>query len=188
MTMAAIGLLIIPIFTNVLPASTEAKTKQVTATPLYSSPYMAKLPAGNDMAGGGGGGNNHTLTPTSKGKLPKFQWTQFTPPQAKIQNLNPKLAMDPSLVGPPDLKVPSPNMANFGDPLAKSVTDSLGNGNGTGIGSGSGGGLGPAEGGGTGGGVFRAGLTGVGSPLCIYCPPTAYFHAPRQGQDQRTVL
>jgi len=133
-------------------------------------------------------GNNHTLTPTSKGKLPKFQWTQFTPPQAKIQNLNPKLAMDPSLLGPPDLKVASPNMANFGDPLAKNVTDSLGNGNGTGIGSGSGGGLGPGEGGGTGGGTFRAGLNGVGSPMCIYCPQPEYSDEARKGKYQGTVL
>ena len=185
---AVIALLVIPIFTNVLPASTEAKNKLVGVVPLDISPYMAKLPSGANKAGGGGGGNNHTLTPTSKGKLPKFQWTQFTPPQAKIQNLNPKLAMDPSLLGPPDLKVPSPNMANFGDPLAKSVTDSLGNGNGTGIGSGSGGGLGPGEGGGTGGGLFRAGLNGVGSPQCIYCPQPEYSDEARKAKYQGTVL
>ena len=185
---AVIALLVIPIFTNVLPASTEAKDKQVSVMPLDISPYMAKLPAGAQKAGGGGGGNNHTLTPTSKGKLPKFQWTQFTPPQAKIVNPNPKLAMDPSLLGPPDLKVPSPNMANFGDPLAKNVTDSLGNGDGTGIGSGSGGGLGPGEGGGTGGGMFRAGVNGVGSPQCIYCPQPEYSDEARKAKYQGTVL
>jgi protein TonB len=168
--------------------STEAKNKQVNVTPLDISPYMAKLPSGADKAGGGGGGNNHTLTPTSKGKLPKFTMTQFTPPQAKIQNLNPKLAMDPSLLGPPDLKIPSPNMSNFGDPLASSVTDSLGNGNGTGIGSGSGGGLGPGEGGGTGGGMFRAGVNGVGSPACIYCPQPEYSDEARKAKYQGTVL
>src|SRR2546430_12435340 len=102
---AAIGLLVIPIFTNVLPASTEAKNKQVNVTPLDISPYIAKLPAGNDKAGGGGGANNHTLTPTSKGELPKFQYTQVTPPQAKNQNLNPKPAVDPSPLGPPEFKV-----------------------------------------------------------------------------------
>src|SRR5437879_7232070 len=155
---AATALLIIPFITNVLPASTEAKNKQVNVTPLDISPYMAKLPAGNDKAGGGGGANNHTLTPTSKGKLPKFTMTQFAAPQAKILNLNPKLAMDPTLLGPPDLKIPSPNVANFGDPLGKSVSDSLGNGSGSGIGSGSAGGLGPGEGGRTGGGASRAGL------------------------------
>lgn len=185
---AVIALLVIPIFTNMMPASTEAKNKQVNVMPLDISPYVSKLPAGNDKAGGGGGGNNHTLTPTSKGKLPKFTMTQFTPPQIKIVNLEPKLAMDPSLLGPPDLKVPSPNMANFGDPLANSVTDSLGNGNGTGIGSGSGGGLGPGEGGGTGGGAFRAGVNGVGSPICIYCPQPEYSDEARKAKYQGTVL
>ena len=185
---AVIALLVIPFITNMLPASTEAKNKQVSVTPLDISPYLAKLPAGNDKAGGGGGANNHTLTPTSKGKLPKFTMTQFAAPQAKILNLNPKLAMDPTLLGPPDLKLPSPNMANFGDPLAKNVTDSLGNGNGTGIGSGSGGGLGPGEGGGTGGGVFRAGLNGVGSPMCIYCPQPEYSDEARKAKYQGTVL
>jgi TonB family protein len=181
------GLLVIPIWTSVLP-STEAKNKQIDVTPLDISPYVAKLPAGADKAGGGGGANNHTLTPTSKGRLPKFKWTQFTPPQAKIENQNPKLAMDPSLLGPPDLKVPSPNMANFGDPLGKSVTDSLGNGNGTGIGSGSGGGLGPGEGGGTGGGVFRAGVNGVGIPVCFYQPPPEYSDEARKVKYQGAVV
>ncbi len=181
-------LLLIPVFWNVVPASTEAKNKQINVTPLDISPYVAKLPAGNDKAGGGGGANNHTLTPTSKGKLPKFTMTQFAAPQAKILNLNPKLAMDPTLLGPPDLKLPSPNMANFGDPLAKGITDSLGNGNGTGIGSGSGGGLGPGEGGGTGGGVFRAGINGVGSPMCIYCPQPEYSDEARKAKYQGTVL
>ena len=185
---AVIALLVIPIFTNMMPASTEAKNKQVSVMPLDISPYVSKLPAGNDKAGGGGGGNNHTLTPTSKGKLPKFTMTQFTPPQLKILNPEPKLAMDPSLLGPPDLKVSSPNMANFGDPLANSVTDSLGNGNGTGIGSGSGGGLGPGEGGGTGGGAFRAGVNGVGSPICIYCPQPEYSDEARKAKYQGTVL
>jgi periplasmic protein TonB len=181
------GLLVIPIWTSVL-SSTEAKNKPVNVSPLDISPYVAKLPAGADKAGGGGGANNHTLTPTSKGKLPKFKWTQFTPPQAKIENLNPKLAMDPSLLGPPDLKVPSPDMANFGDPLAKGITDSLGNGGGTGIGSGSGGGLGPGEGGGTGGGVFRAGTNGVGIPSCFYQPPPEYSDEARKVKYQGAVV
>jgi TonB family protein len=185
---AAIGLLIVPIFFTTASTPIEAKNKQVNVTPLDISPYVAKLPAGNDKAGGGGGANNHTLTPTSKGKLPKFTMTQFAAPQAKILNLNPKLAMDPTLLGPPDLKIPSPNMANFGDPLAKGITDSLGNGNGTGIGSGSGGGLGPGEGGGTGGGTFRAGVNGVGSPMCIYCPQPEYSDEARKAKYQGTVL
>jgi len=166
---------------------TEAKSK-IDVMPIDLSPYVAKLPAGADKAGGGGGANDHTLTPVNKGKLPKFKWTQFTPPQVKIQNLNPKLAMDPSLLGPPDLKVPNPNLSTFGDPLASAYSDSLGHGNGTGIGSGTGGGLGPGEGGGTGGGAFRAGVNGVGVPICLYCPIPQYSDEARKAKYQGTVV
>jgi periplasmic protein TonB len=166
----------------------DAKTKTVDVTPLDISPYVSKLPAGAQKAGGGGGANDHTLTPVNKGKLPKFKWTQFTPPQVKIENPNPKLAMDPSLLGPPDLKMPSPNIGAFGDPLASAVSDSLGHGNGTGIGSGTGGGLGPGEGGGTGGGAFRAGVNGVGVPVCLYCPIPQYSDEARKAKYQGTVV
>jgi len=166
----------------------DAKTKTLDVTPLDISPYVSKLPAGAQKAGGGGGANDHTLTPVNKGKLPKFKWTQFTPPQIKIENEHPKLAMDPSLLGPPDLKVPSPNMSTFGDPLASALSDSLGHGNGTGIGSGTGGGLGPGEGGGTGGGAFRAGVNGVGVPVCLYCPIPQYSDEARKAKYQGTVV
>ncbi len=181
-----IALLVIPLIWNLAP-KTEAKST-VDVTLLDISPYIAKLPAGAQKAGGGGGANDHTLTPVNKGKLPKFKWTQFTPPQIKIENQNPKLAMDPSLLGPPDLKVPSPNMSTFGDPLASALSDSLGHGNGTGIGSGTGGGLGPGEGGGTGGGAFRAGVNGVGVPVCLYCPIPQYSDEARKAKYQGTVV
>lgn len=168
---------------------TEAKNKPgIDVTPIDLSPYMAKLPAGAKKAGGGGGANDHTLTPVNKGKLPKFQWTQFTPPQVHPQNPDPKLAMDPSLLGPPDLKVPNLNASTFGDPLANGVSDSLGHGNGTGIGSGTGGGLGPGEGGGTGGGAFHAGVNGVGIPECLYCPPPLYSDDARKAKYMGSVV
>jgi hypothetical protein len=82
---ALIGLIVIPLFTKVLPSSTEAKNK-TDVLPLDISPYAAKLPAGAKVAGGGGGANDHTTAPVNRGKVPKFQMTQFTPPQVKIQN------------------------------------------------------------------------------------------------------
>jgi protein TonB len=189
-------LLVVPLFTNMLPASTEAKNKGLDVTPLDVSPYMSKLPAGAKQAGGGGGGGDRSITPATKGRAPKFQWTQFTPPEATIKNPNPKLPMDPSLLGPPDLKVQNPPLTNMGDPLAASVTFSggpgggggIGTGEAGGIGSGSGGGLGPGEGGGTGGGAFRAGVNGVGSPACIYCPQPEYSDEARKAKYQGTVL
>ena len=183
---AVITLFVVPIIWHLAPP-TEAKSK-IDVTPLDLSPYVSKLPAGAKKAGGGGGADDHTLTPPTKGRLPKFTWTQYAAPQARIVNPNPKLAMDPSLLGPPDLKVLSPNLPNFGDPLASAMSDSLGRGNGTGIGSGTGGGLGPGDGGGTGGGVFRAGVNGVGTPTCIYCPDPLYSDEARKAKYQGTVV
>jgi TonB family protein len=190
-----IALLVIPFFTNLVPTSTQANTK-LDMTPLDISPYMSKLPAGANKAGGGGGGGERSVIPATKGHTPKFAWTQFTPPEATIKNPKPILPMDPTLLGPPDLKVQNVPLPNMGDPLAASVTMSGGPGGGGGIGtgemggigSGSGGGLGPGEGGGTGGGAFRAGVNGVGSPQCIYCPQPEYSDEARKAKYQGTVL
>lgn len=182
-----IGAIVVPLFTHVLPPPTEAMNK-TDVTPLDISPYAPKLPPGAKPAGGGGGANDHTTAPVNRGKLPKFKWTQFTPPQVHIQNPAPKLPMDPSLLGPPDLRVSNIQAPTFGDPLANGVSDSLGHGNGTGIGSGSGGGLGPGEGGGTGGGAFRAGVNGVGMPSCIYCPDPQYSDEARKAKYQGVVV
>ena len=191
---AVIALLIVPIGWRVVQ-TTQAKTK-VDIGILDISPYIAKLPAGANKAGGGGGGGAHEQLPPTKGKAPKFEWTQKTPPVPVIRNTNPKLAVDPSLLGPPDLKVSSPALNNMGDPLAASVNYSagpgggggIGTGQGGGIGSGSGGGLGPGSGGGTGGGEFRAGVNGVGQPACIYCPDPEYSDEARKAKYQGTVL
>jgi TonB family protein len=134
--------------------------------------------------------------PATKGKAPRFAWTQFTPPSATIKNPDPKLPAEPTLLGPPDLKVANPALSNFGDPLASTVNMSngpgggggIGTGEGGGIGSGSGGGLGPGEGGGTGGGAFRAGVNGVGSPSCFYMPNPPYSEEARKAKYSGVVL
>jgi protein TonB len=136
------------------------------------------------------------VDPPSRGKLPKWSMTQIAPPMAVRPNPEPKLAVEPTLLGPPDLKIPSPNDANFGDPLAKMMTASngsgggsgIGTGQGTGIGSGNGGGLGPGFGGGTGGGAFRPGTGGVGYPSCLYCPTPEYSEDARKAKYQGVVL
>jgi TonB family protein len=190
-----VALLITPFIIG-LTTPTKAVNKQVDVTPLDISPYIAKLPAGADKAGGGGGGGDRSTIPATKGKAPKFSMTQFTPPTAVIKNPNPKLAMDPTLLGPPDLKVANPNLSNFGDPMAAAVNMSNGTGGGGGIGSGeaggigsgSGGGLGPGEGGGTGGGAFHAGVNGVGMPSCFYMPNPPYSEEARKAKYSGIVL
>ncbi len=129
------------------PSTTKANSQVESST---ISPFLPKLPPGAKKAGGGGGGGAHDPLPASRGKLPKFAMTQFTPPKV-VTNPNARLAMTPTVLGPPELKLPSPNMNNWGDPLSKVINDSngpgsgngIGSGNGTGVGSGSGGGVGP---------------------------------------------
>jgi periplasmic protein TonB len=160
------------------------------------SPYLPKLPAGKEIAGGGGGGGEHKPDPPSKGRIPKWSMTRITPPLIAPKNIAPKLSADPTLLGPPDLKVPSPDLVNFGDPLSGLLTASagpgagggIGTGSGGGIGSGTGGGLGPGSGGGTGGGVFRPGTGGVGYPDCLYCPTPEYSDDARKAKYQGTVV
>src|SRR5260370_12621836 len=126
------------------------------------------------MAGGGGGGDR-SPRPASNGRAPKFSPRQFVPPAAVVNNPNPKLLMDPTLIGPPDVQLPNNNMPVWGDPLAKLGPPSNGPGSGGGIGSGKGGGIGsgkgagygPGEGGGFGGGAYSIG-GGVGAPSVLY--------------------
>ncbi len=176
------------------PAVQEAARQTATLIlPADLSPYLSTAkPAAKTMGGGGGGGDRSPL-PASKGKLPKFAMEQYTPPVVKILNEQPKLAMDPSVLGPPELTVPS-NMIQFGDPMGRvgplsagpGSGSGIGSGSGGGVGSGTGGGVGPGSGGGMGGGVFRVG-GGVSAPLLIHRVDPEYSEEARKAKHQGTV-
>src|SRR5581483_3591870 len=68
------------------------------------SPYV--LPPSKTEAGGGGGGGDRDKLAASKGSPPKFAREQITPPMVVVRNLNPQLTAPPTVVGPPDLKLP----------------------------------------------------------------------------------
>lgn len=146
------------------------------------------------MHGGGGGGDRSPL-PASKGRLPKPALRQFTPPVQVYNNLNPKLAMEPTIIAPPDVTLPNVNMPNYGDPLAKigplsngpGSGGGIGSGNGGGVGSGKGGGFGPGEGGGFGGGVFKVG-GGVSAPVLLFKKEPEYSEEARKAKYQGTVV
>jgi protein TonB len=190
---ALVLVLLVPIL-KVATSDVKAKTNDTLVTPLDISNYEAKLPPGAKVASGGGGGGAHEKLPASKGQLPKFSSQQITPPQI-IRNPNAKLQVEPTLIGPESLRIPSPNMDRWGDPLAKMVNDSngpgsgggMGSGSGGGIGSGNGGGLGPGSGGGTGGGMYHAGDGGIGLPVCVYCPRPDYSDEARKSKYQGDV-
>ena len=191
---AAITLLIFsPILIHVAEKVAASPVNNQLVTPLDISDYTMKLPPGKDKAGGGGGGGERNPEPATKGKLPKWSMTQIAPPMVHTK---PDSKIDATLLGPPDLKIPSPNLDNYGDPLAKMLNNSggpgggsgIGSGTGTGIGSGEGGGLGPGAGGGTGGGYFHPGTAGVGYPSCVYCPDPKYSEEARKAKYQGTVV
>jgi protein TonB len=192
----ALTLLLLPyIVTRMLkPPKAAANKSEIVDI----SPYLAQLPpdAKGKKAGGGGGGGDRSPTPASKGAIPKFAKEQFAPPMAVIPNPNPQLAVTPTLLGPPELKLPqmAANMP-WGDPQGVLGPPSngpgfgggIGSGEGGGIGSGKGGGLGPGEGGGVGGGVYSVGGN-VSAPVPIYKPEPAYSEEARKAKYQGTVV
>ena len=185
-----LALIVVPL------AHQMAETTQASMDIVDISPYLPRLPAGKEIAGGGGGGGERQPEPPTQGQIPKWSMTRITPPLLAPRNLTPKLEAEPTLLGPPELKISSPALDNFGDPLAGLISNSagpgasagMGTGSGGGIGSGTGGGLGPGSGGGTGGGAFRPGTGGVGFPSCIYCPSPQYSEDARKAKYQGTVV
>ncbi len=167
-----------------------APQPKVTVT-LVAPDEMPVIKPGKTQVGGGGGGGDRDVLQASKGRLPKFSMQQITPPTAVIRVQNPKLAVDPTIVIPPQVQLASNNMPNLGDPMSHAILPSNGTGSGSGIGSGSGGGVGsgkgpgfgPGEGGGTGGGIFRVGA-GVSPPRVIYQPEPEFSEEARKAKFQ----
>jgi TonB family protein len=119
---------------------------------------------------------------------------QITPPSAVIRNFNPKLAVEPTIMVPPEIKLAmNNNMPNLGDPKSSAIIPSngtgslsgIGSGNEGGVGSGNGRGFGPGEGMGTGGGVYRPGR-GVTPPRPIYSPDPEFSEEARKAKYQGT--
>ncbi len=185
---------VVLLFTLASTKVVQKAAKDVTAliAPVDLEAYKPK-PGPQKASGGGGGGGARDPLPASKGRLPKISPRQFTPP--RVDPVQAKLMMDPSIIAPPDVNIPNVNMNQYGDPLAKLGPPSNGPGSGGGIGSGSGGGVGsgkgagfgPGEGGGFGGGVFRVG-GGVTAPVPLYKPEPEYSEEARKAKYQGTVV
>jgi TonB family protein len=191
-----VGLVSLALFLGTNKTIQKAMKNTVTLVAPDIAPYVpdAMKPNNKPMGGGGGGGDNSPLPP-SKGRLPRADLKQFTPPMAVVNNPNPRLVMEPTIIAPPDANLPQVNMPNYGDPLAKIGPPSngpgsgggIGTGSGGGVGSGRGGGFGPGEGGGFGGGAFRIG-GGVSPPVPIYKVEPEYSEEARKAKFQGTVL
>ncbi|HUA15008.1 MAG TPA: energy transducer TonB [Verrucomicrobiae bacterium] len=169
-----------------------APKPQVTVT-LVDPADLPDLRPSKTQVGGGGGGGDRDVLQASKGRLPKFSMQQITPPVVVVRNEHPKLAVEPTIVIPPQVRLASNNMPNLGDPMAHALLPSNGTGSGGGIGTGSGGGVGsgtgpgfgPGEGGGVGGGIFHVG-GGVSPPRVIYQVDPEFSEEARKAKFQGT--
>jgi periplasmic protein TonB len=196
MSLAGQSAVVILLFTVFSNKAVQQQVKAITHLVAPDiAPYTPQAPPKPQTMQGGGGGGDRSPTPASKGRAPKFSPRQFVPPAAVVNNPNPKLLMDPTLIGPPDLQMPNNNMPIWGDPMAKLGPPSngpgsgggIGSGSGGGIGSGKGGGYGPGEGGGMGGGVYRVG-GGVSAPAVLYKVDPEYSEEARKAKYSGTVL
>jgi periplasmic protein TonB len=155
------------------------------------SAYISPI-ASTEVHGGGGGGSHEKIEAT-KGALPKASMQQIAPPMV-VRNETSKLEVEPTVVLPPDIKVPQ--LGPIGDPMAHlgsvlsngtGLGGGMGSGTGTGIGSGSGPGVGDGRGGGMGGGIFKVG-GGVSAPRAIYDPDPDYSEEARKAHYQGSVI
>ena len=171
----------------------EEIKQQVVGLVTDISPYIP-LPVSKTKAGGGGGGGDRDKLQAPKGALPKLSKDQIVPPAIVVRNENPKLVVDPSVVVPPQIKLPT--QGDLGDPLSKvmgppsngtGAGGGIGSGYGGGVGSGTGPGVGPGHGGGYGGGAYRVG-GGVSAPKALYAPDPEYSEEARKAKYQGTVV
>ncbi len=192
--MAIVGVIVLLSTTH----TGQQMVKQTVALvlPADIDPFQPKIPAKKQAMQGGGGGGDRSPLPAPKGRLPKASLKQFTPPMVVVNNPNPRLTMEPSIIAPPDVKLPNINLPNYGDPLGKlggplsngpGSGGGIGSGSGGGVGSGKGGGVGPGEGGGFGGGVFRVG-GGVTAPSLLWKKEPEYSEEARKAKHQGTVV
>jgi periplasmic protein TonB len=169
----------------------KAETKVI---PLVDPGDIPALKPSKTQVGGGGGGGDRDVLKATKGRLPKLAMEQITPPVVVVRNPNPKLAVEPTIVIPPQVKL-AYNMPNLGDPMSSGVLPSngtgarggIGEGEGGGVGKGSGPGFGPGSGGGTGGGVFHVG-GGVSPPRAINSPEAEFSEEARKAKYQGTCV
>jgi TonB family protein len=147
-----------------------------------------------ESRGGGGGGNRNPI-PWTRGHLPPFVRIQLVP-AAPVRNPQATLIVPPTLVGPPELRLPNLPADNYGDPKQKLFAPSQGPGEGDGHGDKCCGAIGPGKGlgyddgldWGTGGGRPPEGTHGTSRVVCEYCPNPAYTEEARKVKFNGSVV
>jgi len=176
---------------------TEAQPVQETKIDLVAPDPSVYTPTVQPKdLGGGGGGGDHDKLEAPKGKLPVQATQQITPPAIVVRNDNPKLAVEPTVVMPPTVKLADNHMPTIGVPESKIAgpasngigsSGGIGAGSSGGVGTGIGAGVGPGQGGGFGGGIYNIG-GGVLPPKAIYSPDPEYTEEARKARYQGTCV
>jgi len=191
---AVIGLLLSGVFVS---HQIVQKVMREKVTLIAPSPESYAMPVAKKAISGGGGGGDHDAIPAPKGVPPKPALQQITPPAIVVRSQQPKLAVERTVVAPPQVHLATNHMPNLGVPAAAPVMPgappSNGTGAGGGIGSGSGGGVGvghgpgvgAGSGGGFGGGVYKVG-GGISAPTAISAPDPDYTEEARRAKKQGT--
>ena len=132
----------------------------------------------------------HAPAAASAGHPPKTAPRQFVPPVVAIVNPEPKLSMEMSIEGPPEL---DKTILQLGDPLSHLSGSSpgmggpLGIGNGRGTGAGNGAGASSGDGNQESGTVYRAG-NGVTAPILIHRVEPEFSEEARKAKCSETVV
>lgn len=167
-------------------------------TLIAPSPDTYTMQVAKKVVSGGGGGGDHDKLPAPKGALPKVALQQIAPPSIIVRNERPKLAVQPTVVVPPQVHIAENHMPTLGvasAPIMPSAPASNGTGSGGGIGSGSGGGVGvghgpgvgPGTGGGIGGGIYKVG-GGILAPQALATPDPEYTQEARDAKAEGTCI
>jgi protein TonB len=168
--------------------------RELVTTATVANDISAYVPptATTEIHGGGGGGNRSKVD-APKGALPKASMQQVAPPMV-VRMDSPKLSAEPTVVLPPNMKIPQ--LGPIGDPMAHlgnvlsngtGMNGGIGSGRSGGIGGGIGSGVGDGRGGGMGGGIFKIG-GGVSAPRAIYDPDPDYSEEARKAHYQGSVI
>jgi TonB family protein len=143
---------------------------------------------------GGGGSGDRSVIQATRGTPPKFSDEQITPPAIVVPKSEPRLPVDATVLGPPNLKLPESN--RIGDLVSSNIVmpsngtgsgGSAGDGKGTGVGRGEGAGVGAGRDIGVGGGPYRSTM-GITAPRAVYDPEPEYSDEARRVKHQGVVV
>ena len=182
------------VWVTLLPHKAVVIAQKPAVTPIEIRPYIPITAPAQKVMGGGGGGGAHDIVEPTKGHLPKIAKMQTVAPQILLLD-KPKMAVEPTVVMPQEVKVADASMPNVGMPQSPQIAvasqgsgsgSGFGSGHGGGIGSGSGGGIGPGSGGGYGGGIMSVG-GGVSAPQVIHAVDPEFTDEARRAKVQGVV-